>query len=241
MNHFVSSIYTIFYVLPPKIILRIFGSFLQCGYLTSVICALLLTLNRFDSIYHHKYFKFIDRDKFFKYGIFFCYLYGIVVLCIYNVPDFGYYFYLQTLSFQYDTDQDRWRYIWEYENKSAFVILTFCLFIYINIFLKVLFLRKQSLTESYKFSDIKLLIPPLFEILLTLSLETLWEYWLEPNSTSTYKFVILNYLFIIVSGTNTISSVLVIKEVQNTATYILKYKSKQSITRIISIAYAKKL
>uniref|UniRef100_A0A0N5CG90 G_PROTEIN_RECEP_F1_2 domain-containing protein n=1 Tax=Strongyloides papillosus TaxID=174720 RepID=A0A0N5CG90_STREA len=89
--------------------------------------------------------------------------------------------------------------------------------------------------------DIKLLIPPLFEILLTLSLETLWEYWLEPNSTSTYKFVILNYLFIIVSGTNTISSVLVIKEVQNTATYILRYKSKQSITRIISIAYAKKL
>ncbi|CEF64545.1 7TM GPCR, serpentine receptor class x (Srx) family-containing protein [Strongyloides ratti] len=237
INHFISSIYTISFSLPPEIILRFFGSTLQCGYLTSVLCAFILTLNRFDAIYRNQFFPTIDREKVFNYFIYFCYFYAFIILCVYNIPDFGYYFYLQTLSFQYSVDQNRWRYIWEYENKSTFSILIFCLFIYLNIFFKILLLRTNAPGKHYKCSDIKLLVPALFEIILTLILEILWEYWLEPNSESRYKFVILNFLYILVSGTNTITSFLILKEVQNTAKTIFNCKKKLTCNRISSVAH----
>uniref|UniRef100_A0A0K0E7S1 7TM_GPCR_Srx domain-containing protein n=1 Tax=Strongyloides stercoralis TaxID=6248 RepID=A0A0K0E7S1_STRER len=213
--HFISSFYTIFLLPTESLLINFLASILQSAYIVSIAFVTLLTLNRFNVFYQQKWFPLINKEQFFTYGTVVLYVCFFLLIIFYMIPPFRLTFTLVNYGWLYSSQKNGWILAWEVENKTATVLLLFSFILYILIFCKVVYMRK-TISNSFglQLSDIRLLIQGIFNFLSIVFLEWGWRYLPTLVHDQSSCAIVLNYLFLLVSGNNTISGLILIKEIR---------------------------
>ncbi|CEF64546.1 Hypothetical protein SRAE_1000280000 [Strongyloides ratti] len=213
--HLIASFYTIFLLSTESFLINCLASILQSSYITSIAFVTLLTLNRFTVFYQQKFLPILNNDNIFTCGIIFCYIFYILLIIFYMIPSYRLTFTLVNYGWLYSSKKDKWVLAWELENKTSTILLLFSFILYVLIFCKVVYMRNTiSNTFGIQFSDIRILAQGIFNFVSIVFLEWGWRYLPNIVQDQFTCAIILNYLFLIVSGNNTISGLILIKELR---------------------------
>uniref|UniRef100_A0A0N5CG91 7TM_GPCR_Srx domain-containing protein n=1 Tax=Strongyloides papillosus TaxID=174720 RepID=A0A0N5CG91_STREA len=214
--HFTSAFYTIFLFSTNSIIVNCLASILQSAYITSVAFITLLTINRFDVFYQQPFLSFVNRKILFNCGIVICYICLILLIIFYMIPSFRLTFTLVNYGWLYQSKKNMWTPAWEVENKTVTFLLLLSFVLYVLIFCKIVYMRSATSSLSkIQFSDIRILAQGIFNFLSIVFLEWAWRYLPNIVGEQYTCATVLNYFFLFVSGNNTLSGLLLIKEIRN--------------------------
>ncbi|CEF64547.1 Hypothetical protein SRAE_1000280100 [Strongyloides ratti] len=214
--HFISGFYVIFYYFPTNILSYGIASILQCSYMTSVSFILLLSINRLDVFFDFKIIPVFNKKKTFIIGICICYTWGIALLIFYMFPSNR----LEFVPINYS-----WNYVgnitlgFQLENKSVLIMLIISFICYLCIIGKIIYMR--GLTSArlvITLSDMKILFQAMLNFCSITLLEICWANISGIITNAGMSLMAISYLFIFISGGNTILNVLFIKEVRREIT-----------------------
>uniref|UniRef100_A0A0N4ZQ83 7TM_GPCR_Srx domain-containing protein n=1 Tax=Parastrongyloides trichosuri TaxID=131310 RepID=A0A0N4ZQ83_PARTI len=213
--HFASSFYIIIFTNNDNFFGRFIAALLQSGYIASVTFVTLLTLNRFDVLYHKIFFPKINRSKFYNISIILIYIYFTILLILYNFPGFEIIFSLQHFGWTYVKQRGGGQPIgYLIESNTVIVMLAISFVLYLSMVGKIIMLRKKSSSmKIFKWEDWKLLLQAIFNYLFVLLLEIAWGSWEIIFFGNVDLNMILNYLFIFVIGSNAIFGIIIIQYV----------------------------
>uniref|UniRef100_A0A0K0F4C5 7TM_GPCR_Srx domain-containing protein n=1 Tax=Strongyloides venezuelensis TaxID=75913 RepID=A0A0K0F4C5_STRVS len=232
----VTSIFGFTSNLLPNVLDTILGAIVQGIFLTLVSFIFLLTFNAFDIFYKQKVLPNINRNKFFTYGLYLCYAWGVFMTIFYMFPDFSFTYSLVSLGFEYSEDFEKAFVAFEIENKFVIVFLTISFVIYIFIIIKVIRMRKmsnKSTNATFRWSDVKFIVQGLSNFVCYLFIELLWEYD-TMLTDSRYSSIIINFFFLCNSSINILLTILMISEIRREIIYLLSSKKKNKITIVLS-------
>uniref|UniRef100_A0A0N4ZVY1 7TM_GPCR_Srx domain-containing protein n=1 Tax=Parastrongyloides trichosuri TaxID=131310 RepID=A0A0N4ZVY1_PARTI len=210
--HFITSIRTIVGNVEIDVLNKFIGSVLNASYIGSVALILLLTINRCDIMINHS----IDRKKFYSYGIFICYFYAFILLIFYSLPCFNIVFSKVFYEWIYLKACNWSIYGFQVENKSVLSFLALSTFLYIIMFLKLMHLRSYTTTNKIVvLNDIKFLVHVLLCFASVGILEFCWSGILKNIYMNEFTSMVPHFIFIFVSGTNTLSTFCFVKEIRD--------------------------
>uniref|UniRef100_A0A0N4ZY45 7TM_GPCR_Srx domain-containing protein n=1 Tax=Parastrongyloides trichosuri TaxID=131310 RepID=A0A0N4ZY45_PARTI len=210
--HFLSGFFTVFKYEPLKIFNHIISSILQSSYMTSVAMLLLLALNRFDVFYDLKFIPVFNKRKAFLLGIIICYIWFGGLFIFYMFPE---------NQLEYVLINYSWNYVgvsnlgFQLENKSVLIMLVISFISYISIIGKIMKMRCLTSNKTFiTITDIKLLFQAILNFVTVLLLELCWSILSGIVYDPNVAIITISYLFILVSGNNTLLNILLIKEVK---------------------------
>ncbi|CEF64888.1 Hypothetical protein SRAE_1000314100 [Strongyloides ratti] len=213
--HLISSFYALFYFYPDNIFGTFIASLLQTTYLSSIIFLLILTLNRLDVFFNRKILCSLNREKFINYSVIINYLWSVVLLIFFMVPDFQLHYSLYDFGWQFVAKSPNWTIAKMFENRYVIIILCFCFILYVVIIGKILQLKSYtSKGTTISFSEISLFLQGIISFLFIVFLESCWSFLYLYLPQTKYSFTIINYLYLFSSGTNAIVSLIFIKEIR---------------------------
>uniref|UniRef100_A0A0K0FIB0 G_PROTEIN_RECEP_F1_2 domain-containing protein n=1 Tax=Strongyloides venezuelensis TaxID=75913 RepID=A0A0K0FIB0_STRVS len=231
--HCISGFYAVFYFFPSDVLSYAVGSLLQCAYMTSASFILLLSLNRFDVFYNISIIPTFDKKRAFVIGIIICYIWGISLFIFYLFPSNR----LEFSSINYG-----WNYTgnktlgYQIENKSVIAMLIISFICYLFILGKIMYMRGLSSSGIIiTLSDMKLLVQAIINFITITLLEICWYQFSGIITDAELNLLAINYLFIFVSGANTLLNFCFLKEVRKEVkTFLICYTNrKQKITRTV--------
>uniref|UniRef100_A0A0K0EMG3 7TM_GPCR_Srx domain-containing protein n=1 Tax=Strongyloides stercoralis TaxID=6248 RepID=A0A0K0EMG3_STRER len=212
----------------------ILGGFMQGCFLSMISFISLLTLNAFDVFYDRRLFPNINRENFFKYCLYGCYIWGVIVIIFYSIPNFSLTFSLTTLSYRYRADTEDFIIGFEIENKFVISFLTISFFIYICIIVKIFKNRRLNYgiasQKSFYWSDVKFVIQTISNFIFFVVIEFLWKYEEALLSDSRYSKIAINILLILNNSNNTILITIMISDIKKEIKNLFLCKKKHKIT-----------
>uniref|UniRef100_A0A0K0E7S0 G-protein coupled receptors family 1 profile domain-containing protein n=1 Tax=Strongyloides stercoralis TaxID=6248 RepID=A0A0K0E7S0_STRER len=224
--HFISGFYVIFYYFPDSILSYGIAALLQCSYMTSVSFILLLSLNRLDVFFDFKIIPVFNKKKAFFFGIIICYIWAIALFIFYMFPSNR----LEFISINYS-----WNYVgnktlgFQLENKSVIIMLVISFICYLCVIGKIMHMR--GLTSGglvVTLSDIKILLQAMLNFFSITFLEVSWSNISGIITQAGISLMPISYLFIIISGGNTMMNILFIREVRSEITNFFTCYTKKN-------------
>uniref|UniRef100_A0A0N4ZX90 G_PROTEIN_RECEP_F1_2 domain-containing protein n=1 Tax=Parastrongyloides trichosuri TaxID=131310 RepID=A0A0N4ZX90_PARTI len=215
VGHLISSFYSLFYDTPQNIFGTFIASILQTGYVCSIVFLFLLTLNRFDVIFNRTFLSSINRDKFFNVMIIINYLWGIILVIFFMLKEFRLYYSLYDYAWQYEAVDPSWKIAQTFENRFVISVLLICFIFYIIIIGKIMYLRSYSSSGSlFSFTDLNLLLQGVLNFLVLVFLELCWAILYKVLPSSKYTYTVINYVYILSSGINSILGIIFIRDIR---------------------------
>uniref|UniRef100_A0A0K0F4D0 7TM_GPCR_Srx domain-containing protein n=1 Tax=Strongyloides venezuelensis TaxID=75913 RepID=A0A0K0F4D0_STRVS len=213
--HFVSSIYSIFLIRPIEIIGNIIASMLQTFYLSSITILFVLSLNRFDIIFNRIIFQSLNREKFFYYYIIINYIWNVPLFAFFMVPNFELYFSLYDYGWKFNRTTPNWKIALTVENRYVITLLSLSFIIYVIIIGRIVKIRSYaSRNINISFSEIILFIQGVLTFLFIVFIEACWSFLSKYLPQSKYTFTVLNYLYLLSTGTHSILNIIFVKELR---------------------------
>uniref|UniRef100_A0A0K0G411 7TM_GPCR_Srx domain-containing protein n=1 Tax=Strongyloides venezuelensis TaxID=75913 RepID=A0A0K0G411_STRVS len=239
LGHFCTS-FIIFFSIDNKLLfVSIIGSMINGCYIGNAMFILLITINRLLIMYRNSQLP-IYVDRIFIFSIFLCYLCAISFFIFFLFPSHRIIFdlkYYEWYSVSY-IDRDMGNKIFtEIQNQIVLITLGIASTLYLLIFLRIIFLRLLSRNSIIVAEDAKFLLYAILNFFSIVFLEIAWSKLNFYFSYSDGFIIVPQFLYIFVSGSNTIFTFCFVSQVRKNIFRSTKPKKKTITTKIRLIRY----